>query len=112
VRMVIEDGRVNSIEGGKDAEGLLKLLEGFGDPNMYQVVEFGIGLNKEARIGRGLMAEDEGQFGTVHLGLGEGRTFGLPVSAPSHVDLVVRNPVVSVDGELILRQEQLVKALA
>jgi leucyl aminopeptidase (aminopeptidase T) len=74
---------------------------------MYQVVELGIGLNKEARIGRGLMAEDEGQFGTVHLGLGEGRTFGLDVRAPSHVDLVVRYPTVTIDGRRVLADEQL-----
>ena len=53
------------------------------------------------------MIEDEGQFGTLHLGLGEGGTFGLPVSAASHLDLVIRRPKVIIDGKKIVADEKL-----
>ena len=110
VRVVLEGGKVTAIEGGQDAERLRALLENFNDPNMYQVVEVGIGLNPQARMGRGRMVEDEGQFGTLHLGLGEGGSFGLPVSAPSHLDLIIRRPRVIVDGKEILAEERLSEA--
>ncbi len=112
VTVTLEAGRIRGIEGGEDADRLRKLLADFQSPAMYQAVEVGIGLNPFSRIGRGLMAEDESQFGTLHLGFGEGRTFGLDVIAPSHVDLVIRQPVVHVDGREIVRQERLSAALS
>jgi leucyl aminopeptidase (aminopeptidase T) len=109
VTISIHKGKVVSIEGGADAERLGEYMLGLHDPNIYQVVELGIGLNPKARIGRGLMAEDESQMGTVHLGLGEGRTFGLEVPASTHIDLVVRHPTLAVDGLTILANEQLIE---
>jgi leucyl aminopeptidase (aminopeptidase T) len=110
VCVTIKEGKVCTIEGGQAADRLDEWLRSFKDPNVYQVVEFGIGLNRMARIGRGLMAEDESQFGTIHLGLGEGQTFGLPIDAPTHVDLVIRNPDVYIDGEIVVHSERLVGA--
>jgi leucyl aminopeptidase (aminopeptidase T) len=101
-------GKAVAIEGKSDALRLQALLAAFESPHMYQAVEFGIGLNRAARIGRGLMAEDESQFGTAHIGLGAGHTFGLPVSAPSHVDLVMRRPTIAIDGKIVLADECLV----
>lgn len=101
----IEKGKVKTIAGGVDAQKLKKLLEGFRDPRIYQVVEVGIGLNPKAQIGKGQMAEDESQFGTLHLGIGAGRTFGLPIDAPSHIDLVIRKPTVAIDGRTIVSDE-------
>ncbi len=103
----IVQGRVVAIEGGRDADRFSAFLASFDHPNLYQVVEVGIGLNPKSTMGRGLMAEDESQFGTIHLGVGEGRTFGLPVSAPSHADLVIRKPRVTLDGREILDNEKL-----
>ncbi len=112
VTVTLKAGRITAIEGGEDADRLRRLLADFQSPAMYQAVEVGIGLNPCSRIGRGLMAEDESQFGTVHLGFGEGRTFGLDVVAPSHVDLVIRQPIVEVDGREIVRDERLSESLA
>jgi leucyl aminopeptidase (aminopeptidase T) len=44
------------------------------EENGADLVELGFGLNPKSKMGRGLMSEDESQFGTVHFGLGEGRT--------------------------------------
>lgn len=107
IRAVFKDGFLTELSGGEDAEKLESFLKQYNNPDMYQVVELGIGLNEKAVIGRGLMAEDESQFGTMHLGIGAGATFGLPNSAPSHVDLVIRKPTIEVDGQLIMKNENL-----
>ena len=106
ISVTFKRGRIVNIKGGQEARKFQKILQSFDHPNMYQVVEFGIGLNPNSRMGRGLMAEDESQFGTVHFGLGEGRSFGLPVLAPTHIDMVIRNPVLKIDGRLLLSDSQ------
>ena len=107
VKVTIKDSIIINIEGNESAKKLSKYLESFKDPSVYRVVEFGVGMNPNAVIGRGSMAEDESQFGTVHLGVGDGRTFGIDNIAPSHIDLVIRMPEVFVDEKLILKEESL-----
>ena len=51
----------------------------------------------------GVELEDEGEFGTLHLGIGNGITFGSTIRAVGHVDLVVRHPIVEVDGKVVLK---------
>ena len=107
VKVEIENSRIVNIQGNKNGKELSSYLESFNDPSVYRIVELGIGMNRKAEIGRGSMAEDESQFGTIHLGVGEGRTFGIDNIAPSHIDLVVRRPEVKIDDLLILMDEKL-----
>jgi leucyl aminopeptidase (aminopeptidase T) len=100
----IEQGRIVKVAGGASASQFEKRLDSFHDPNVRQIVELGFGLNPKAKIGRGLMAEDESQWGTVHLGIGEGRTFGIDNPAPTHMDLVIKEPTVSFDDRQILER--------
>ena len=51
----------------------------------------------------GVELEDEGEFGTLHLGIGNGITFGSKIRAVGHIDLVVRYPIVEVDGIVVLK---------
>ena len=69
---------------------------------MYQAVELGLGMNPLARIGSGGGLEDEAELGTMHVGIGNGITFGSSVRAPGHCDLVIRDAKVVVDGLCIL----------
>ena len=98
----IEQSRIVKVTGGSSAIQFEKQLDSFNDPNVRQVVELGFGLNPKAKIGRGLMAEDESQWGTLHLGIGEGRTFGISNSASTHMDLVIKEPTVIFDGQKVL----------
>jgi leucyl aminopeptidase (aminopeptidase T) len=66
----------------------------------------GIGLNPKAKIGRGIELEDEGEFGTTHLGIGNGITFGSSIRASGHLDLVIRHPIIEVDGKVILKDRE------
>lgn len=103
-RITLVGGRIADIDASRrDGKRLAELLTSYRDDNMYCHVELGIGLNPRARIGRGIELEDEGEFGTLHLGIGNGITFGSTIRAVGHVDLVIRHPVVHIDGAIALR---------
>ncbi|GII95134.1 aminopeptidase [Sinosporangium siamense] len=102
VRVTFQQGRITSIEGGRQADAFRALLESYGDQNMYHAVELGLGMNPNARIGSGGGLEDEAELGTMHVGIGNGITFGSSVRAPGHCDLVTRDARVTVDGVVIL----------
>jgi len=46
----------------------------------------------------------EREFGTLHLGIGKGITFGSTIRAVGPIDLVVRHPIVEVDGKGVLKE--------
>jgi len=105
VAVHFESGRITAIEGGADADRLRALLQGYDDPNVFCPVELGLGLNPKARMGRGSLQEDEGQFGSLHIGLGEGASFGSSIHAKAHIDLVVRAPTLELDGKTVLQNK-------
>lgn len=88
---------------GREGARWQSMLERHGDPNVFRVVELGIGLNPRARVGRGNNAENEGAAGAVHLGLGEGRTFGSSISAATHSDLVICGASLWLDAQCVIR---------
>ena len=101
ITLTIEKGKATAIRGGEDAEKLITLLKNQHDPRVYQVAELGIGLNPCAQI-RGAIIEDEGALGTVHLALGNNVPMGGMNEAPVHIDMVIRDPNVYLDGTEIL----------
>ena len=101
----VEDGRITAIEGGPDAAQLQALLAGYGDSNVFCPVELGLGLNPKAKMGRGSVLEDEGEFGSLHIGLGEGASFGSSIHAKAHIDLVLRAPTLELDGKIVLQNK-------
>lgn len=103
-RVTFEKGRITKIEGGPQAAEFERLLGSFGDEFIYHAVELGLGMNPNAKIGRGGGLEDEAELGTMHVGIGNGLTFGSSVRAPAHFDIVMREAVVSIDGRVILRE--------
>ena len=106
VVVVFEKGRIVSIDGGEEADALKAVLESYNDPNMYLAVELGLGMNPLARIGSGGGLEDEAELGTMHVGIGNGITFGSSIRAPGHCDLVIRDAKVTVDGVRIIEASQ------
>lgn len=102
-----EAGRIVSLDGAEDARRLRETLDGYQDPNMYCPVEMGMGMNPKARIGQGGPLEDEAEFGTMHIGIGNGITFGSSIRAPGHCDLVMRDAVIEVDGDVLLANGEL-----
>ena len=88
---------------GRDGERWQSTMEPHGDPNVFRVVELGIGLNPRAQVGRGNSAENEGAAGAIHLGLGEGRSFGSTISASTHSDFVVCEASLWLDDDCVIR---------
>ena len=71
------------------------------------VAEFGIGTNDTARL-KGCTLEDEKVLGTVHLAIGNNISFGGKNDVSIHLDGVVYNATVVIDGRKILDRGRLV----
>jgi leucyl aminopeptidase (aminopeptidase T) len=98
IRVTVERGRAVSIEGGREAERLRRVLDGAGEPEAFNLAEFGIGCNHAARVS-GLTLEDEKVLGTCHLALGRNDLFGGSVRSRVHLDGVLSGAIVLLDGE-------------
>ncbi|NPV69598.1 MAG: aminopeptidase [Firmicutes bacterium] len=107
VTLTVREGYIVNIEGGGEAESLKALLDSTVDRNVFAVGEFGIGLNPEARF-IGCMLEDEGVFGTIHIGFGSNSTIGGRIRTVMHTDCVVKKPTVYLDGVTLIRDGHLV----
>ena len=84
----VKDGRITSIEGGRQAQMLKDDLASKADPNVYNIAEMGMGLNPKCHF-CGFMLEDEGVEGSVHIGIGTSITLGGTVKAACHYDLIM-----------------------
>lgn len=100
----VKDGMACSIKGDR-ADELKKILGEFG-PKAMSLAEFGIGMNPSARI-CGLLLEDEKVAHTVHFALGSNAAFGGDVSVPVHLDGVVDNAAININGKLLEIDEYL-----
>lgn len=98
----VEDGFITSIEGGKEAKILADDLEDKEDKYVYNVAEIGVGLNPRCKF-NGLMLEDEGVFGSVHIGIGSSITLGGTVKASCHYDLIMTEVTLVVDGKEVIK---------
>src|SRR5699024_8578584 len=96
VEVNVEDGLITSIEGGDQANILKENLQSKKDENVYNIAEIGIGLNPECKF-IGLMLEDEGVFGSVHIGIGSSVTLGGNVKAACHYDLIMTGVTLVVE---------------
>lgn len=119
IKFTIEGSKIVKIEGGAQAEafaGILKDLEKtYTNGEQYHIGEIGIGMNPACEL-TGRMLEDEGCYGTVHFGVGDDRGFcgqyapadyKDAVKCASHLDCVFRNPTLTVDGRVILKDGKL-----
>jgi leucyl aminopeptidase (aminopeptidase T) len=101
VRCEVAGGFITSITGGSQADMLRKSLASRQDPNVYNIAELGVGLNPKCRF-TGIMLEDEGVFGSVHIGTGTSLTLGGNVKAACHYDLIMTGATIVADGRTVL----------
>jgi leucyl aminopeptidase (aminopeptidase T) len=101
LRVTLEGGRAAAAEGGQAAEWLLRTLDA-GGPNGRQLAELGIGTNPAAGM-TGKILEDEKALRTVHLAFGASAGIGGVNTATVHIDGVLRDPTVVLDGVEVLR---------
>jgi 2,5-dihydroxypyridine 5,6-dioxygenase len=106
VRCRVEKGFIVSIEGGFQADILSRDLQSRNDPNCYNVAELGVGLNPESRM-TGIMLDDEGVWGSVHIGIGSNITLGGKIKAAIHYDLLMWGATIELDGKALLEGGEL-----
>lgn len=109
VRLIVEEGAVKEITGGVEAKQLREMLEQANHPDVYKIAELGIGLNPKAKL-MGAILEDEGALGVVHIALGSNFTFGGTLKTPLHIDNMILNSTVKLDGKVVLRDGKILEA--
>lgn len=73
-------------------------LETYGDDNAYMCpAEASVGVNAKAVV-RGIQREDKNIWGTMHFGLGTNIDVGGSVRSSIHMDGVILEPTLYVDG--------------
>jgi leucyl aminopeptidase (aminopeptidase T) len=99
IHLEFEDGYVQTVAGGTAAAELEALVDAH--PNAGNMAEFAIGTNPDASL-VGNLAEDKKKLGTVHFAIGDNESLGGTTQCDIHLDGVVLEPTVTLDGETII----------
>lgn len=105
VTIQFDGWRADRIEGGAEATRLNQTLDAFKDPTVYSFAAWGIGTNRGARLlGDDPSFEGERIYGWGHVSTGSNAALpGGTVRSKIHLDAIISNPTLEVDGEVILR---------
>ena len=101
----IWDGHVVAARGGLGPK-YLDLLNSQGEAGT-NLAELGVGTNDRAGLS-GKVLEDEKILGTVHVAFGASAGIGGTVSVPIHLDSVVLDASLEVDGKPVLDEGRFV----
>jgi leucyl aminopeptidase (aminopeptidase T) len=85
---------------GPEGTRLMELLTAHG-PEATNIAELGIGTNDEAIL-TGNILEDEKILGTAHVAFGASAAIGGAIQVAVHLDCVLLEPTVEIDGETIV----------
>lgn len=103
IELMVRDGEVVAIDGGADARTLRDHLDAHGDANAYRFpAEASVGVNRRAIV-RGIQREDKNIFGSMHFGLGTNVDVGGTIESAIHMDGVVLEPTLYVDGAMRIK---------
>lgn len=97
--LTVREGHLTDTTGSEGA-ALMDLLTAHG-PEATSIAELGIGTNEEAIL-TGNILEDEKILGTAHIAFGASAAIGGTVQVPVHLDCVLLEPTVEIDGETIV----------
>lgn len=105
IAVSVKHGRVVDIKGGcSQATQLKRIVDSV--ENADNVAEFGIGLNG-ACIRNGRFEEEKKARGLAHIALGDNIFYGGTTSSMVHMDMVLYDPTVHLDGRTIVRSGSL-----
>jgi len=105
-RVEIKDGLIVNVEGGKQAQQLKDIFETY-DPNARRMAsQFALGMNPDCRIVPD-SKEVSKRLGTLHVAMGDNISLGGTIQSGLHIDFVLLNPSVWLDGKLILENGKL-----
>ena len=104
LEFTVRAGNVEEVKGGIEAQRLKMLLsEVSGSRN---VAELAIGTNRRCRLEAGLR-EAKRAWGTAHVALGDNRTVGGSVQSQLHIDFILTEPTIWLDGRQVVRDGKL-----
>jgi leucyl aminopeptidase (aminopeptidase T) len=86
----------------------MNILQAHGDAGT-NLAELGVGTNDRATL-TGNVLEDEKILGTIHVAFGASIAIGGTVSVPIHLDCVVTEASLSIDGTQVLDEGRFVLA--
>jgi leucyl aminopeptidase (aminopeptidase T) len=99
VTLTVENGHLTGASGD-DGERFMELLTVHGNDGT-NLAELGVGTNDRATL-TGNALEDEKILGSVHIAFGASAAFGGTVSVPVHLDCVVLDASLDIDGARVL----------
>jgi leucyl aminopeptidase (aminopeptidase T) len=105
VEITVRAGHLTEASG-VDGGHLMELLTEHGADGT-NVAELGIGTNESATL-TGNILEDEKILGTAHVAFGASAAIGGTVQVPVHLDCVMLQPTVEIDGSTIVQSGELV----
>jgi leucyl aminopeptidase (aminopeptidase T) len=97
--LTVKEGRLVSAQGGLGLQ-YLERLQAHGEHGT-NLAELGVGTNDRAEL-TGNVLEDEKILGTAHIAFGASTGIGGTVSVPVHLDVVVLDATLEVDGRRVL----------
>jgi len=107
IRLTFEGGRISEVAGGEEADRVREVIAAAGD-GADTVAELGIGTNDQARL-TGSIITDEKVLGTAHVAFGDNEgSYGGDNKATIHVDGVMADASIWVDGTLTIERGALV----
>lgn len=101
IKVKVVDGVGKITIDNNKAKTLYNMLKDV-NPNAFKLAELGIGTNPKAIL-TGNVLEDEKVKGTVHFAFGNDLTYNGNNDVPVHLDGVLRNPTLKVDGKIIMK---------
>lgn len=116
ITLIIKNGFLTSIKGGLDADILQEYMESFNDPDAYAVSHLGWGLQKRAKWSvlelydrEATCGMDARAFaGNFLFSFGPNTEVGGNRNTACHIDIPMRHCTVTVDGEAVVNNGQLV----
>jgi len=112
IKLYIKEGEIKKIEGGNEAKIYEKWLRSFNNPVMFRLAHVCYGFNPGAKL-TGNILEDERIWGATEWGIGHVGPALVPdipggIPGPSHSDGICLNTSVWLDGELIMKEGEIV----
>ncbi|MBO8126240.1 MAG: aminopeptidase [Firmicutes bacterium] len=101
----VKEGYVTDITGGEAARRIVEIIKPFGKA-ARNIAELGIGINDQAQL-CGSPLEDEKVLGTAHIAIGDNKTFGGNTAVPSHLDGIMLDATIEIDGVVIMEDGKL-----
>lgn len=104
--LYVKNGQVTRILEHDAKIHLRRVFNMYGQ-NARNIAEFGVGTHSSAKIS-GNILEDEKVKGTIHIALGDNASMGGNVKVPVHLDGIIKNPTIELDGKLWMKEGALV----